>query len=156
LGCVQLSRIDTPNKIQKAAFKRTIMKKIKIAVLCFSFFGMSVAYADILATGPVFFGASQKSVVCYLFNAGVGAVNITNKSIYRYDSPTSTAPLTPLDEDTCPASLNSGASCHIRKFIVNNRAHACRVVISPSGNDVRGRFEIRDSGDFVLQGSDLR
>ena len=131
------------------------MKKFRTAVLLSSISWIPTIQADILATGPLGGDATQHYVVCYLFNAGTGSVNITTKSIYRYD-PASTAPLTPLDEDTCTTALKAGASCYIQKLIVNDRAHSCRVVVSPSAADIRGRFEIRDQNHFVLQGSDLR
>lgn len=137
-------------------FLGVVMKFVKIALLSMAVFGMSGANAEILASAPTYAGSAQKSVVCYIFNAGTGPVNISNKEINIYRRINDTALLTPLDEDTCPATLTPGSACHIRKFIVNTNAHACRLVFGPTAANVRARFEIRDANDNVLQASDLR
>ena len=108
-----------------------------------------VARADILATGPMYGGSTQTQAICYLFNAGTGPVTVTGNQIIREPN-TNLA----LSVDSCGV-LAAGSSCGIAAVIVNNLAHSCKFVLSPSGADVRGVMEIRSS-NAVLQNSNLR
>lgn len=112
------------------------------------------AQADILAGGHIYGGPTQKQAICYIYNAGTGPATITSKAIVRepginlsfvYDSCASNG-----------STLAAGASCGIAANIVNNLAHACRVVVSPSGADVRGSLELRTSTGTVLNNVELR
>ncbi len=113
--------------------------------------GLSVAaHADILATGAMYGGPTQNTAVCYLFNAGTGPVTVVSNQILREPNIN-----LPLSFDGCGV-LAAGNSCGIAvNNIVNNAAHSCKFVLSPSGADVRGVMEIR-SGLTVLQNSTLR
>lgn len=110
------------------------------------------ANADILASGPINGGQSQTTATCYLFNAGAGTVSISSEGIRRGAS---TAPLA-LTHDFCGSTLASGASCVIQANTAFGDAHSCRFVVSPSGADVRGSFEVRDSIGNILNQADMR
>jgi hypothetical protein len=109
------------------------------------------AHADILA-GVGFGGPRQSQAVCYLFNAGPGAVNITSKSIHPEFGNT----LPTLVYDTCANSLAAGNVCAFVANIPSTGGNACRVVLTPSGANVRGTLEIRDSSGEVLNSMGLR
>ena len=111
----------------------------------------AVANADTLAGGAIYGGPSQTTATCYLYNAGTGPVTVTTNSIIRRGTLT---PLT-LTYDDC-STLAAGATCFIEANIENGSAHSCRMVVSPSGADVRGSFEIRNSSAQVLSNTELR
>ena len=111
---------------------------------------ITVARADILAAGAAYGGPTQTSAVCYVFNAGPGPVSITSNLIIREPNVSLV-----LSFDTCGV-LAAGASCGTAVPIVNNLAHSCRMIVSPSGADVRGSFELRDSSGRVLNNLELR
>jgi hypothetical protein len=111
----------------------------------------TVANAETLAGGAVYGGVTQTQVACYLFNAGIGAVTVTTNSIYQEGI---IAPL-PLTADTCN-TLAPGATCVIATNVGNNATHSCRMVVTPTGSDVRGSIEIRDIRNNVLNNQELR
>ena len=114
------------------------VKKVLFSV--FVLFGViTVAQADILAAGIAYGGATQTLATCSLFNAGPGPVTITSNVIIREPN----VPLV-LTFDTCGV-LAAGASCAVGLPIVFNLGHSCRMVVSPSGADVRGVLQIRES-----------
>lgn len=111
----------------------------------------TAAQADILAAGVAFGGPTQTIASCGLYNAGSGPVTITSNAIIREPNIS-----LPLFLDTCGV-LAPGSSCSIAAGILNNFGHSCRMVISPSGADVRGNFEVRESGlGRVLNNLQLR
>lgn len=105
--------------------------------------------ADVLA-GVMFGSSGQAEAVCYLFNAGPGAVNITAKSISDENAEVS------LKGNSCGASLAQGKTCFFAAWILDGRAHACRAILPPSGANVRGTFDVRDSSSNVLGQVELR
>ena len=111
---------------------------------------ITVAQADILAAGASYGGPGQTSAACFLFNAGTGPVSVTSNLIIR--EPNVSLVLT---FDSCGV-LAAGASCAIAVPIVFNLGHSCRMIVSPSGADVRGSFELRDSSGRVLNNLELR
>jgi hypothetical protein len=125
-----------------------ICRVIAVTVLLL---GLSVtAHADILATGALYGTTSQDNILCYLFNAGTGLVTVTSNQIIR-ESGTNLS----LAADNC-GTMAPGSTCRIFvSGIVNNLAHSCRFVLSPSAADVRGFMEVR-SGLTVLVTSELR
>jgi hypothetical protein len=126
----------------------TMRRVLTLTVLLLGF--SAAARADILATGAMFGGNTQNGVVCYLFNAGTGPVTVVSNQIIK--EPNISLPLV---SDTCGVLLAAGNTCGIAANIVNNAAHSCKFVVSPSGADVRGVMEVR-SGLTVLQNSNLR
>lgn len=60
--------------------------------------------------------------------------------------------------DTCGATLAAGSSCQIAvtSGIVQHAGYMCRIVVSPSGADVRGSFELRDNTGHILNNVELR
>ena len=108
-------------------------------------------YADILA-GVGYGGPRQTKAVCYLFNAGPGNVNITSKSIH----PEFGTSLTASVYDTCGTSISPGNVCAFVANIPTGGGNACRIVLSPSGANVRGRLELRDVSGEVLNAVELR
>ena len=106
--------------------------------------------ADILAAGAAYGGPAQTQAVCYLYNAGPGVVSVTSNLIVR--EPNTALALT---VDNCGA-LAAGSSCGIAANIVNNMAHSCRMLVSPSGADVRGSFELRSAAGAVLNSVEMR
>jgi hypothetical protein len=126
------------------------MMMCRVLAITVLLLGLGVtAHADILAAGPLFGGSTQTVAACYLFNAGTGKVTVTSNQIIR-ESATNLA----LATDNCNV-LAAGTSCRIATNIINNAAHVCKFVLSPSAADVRGTMEIR-SGGTVLQISELR
>lgn len=125
-----------------------MMRRVFAMTLLMLGFGVA-AHADILVAGPMFGGSTQTDAVCYLYNAGTGAVTVTSNQLIREPNINLT-----LNFDTC-GTLSSGRVCAIATNITNNAAHVCRFVISPSWADVRGTLEIR-AGGTVLQNSELR
>jgi hypothetical protein len=111
----------------------------------------TVANAETLAGGAVYGGFAQKLAACYLFNAGIGPVTVTTNSIYQEGI---AAPLA-LTTDTCN-TLAPGATCVIATNIGNNATHSCRMVVSPTGSDIRGSIELRDGQNNVLNNMELR
>jgi hypothetical protein len=107
--------------------------------------------ADVLAAGSAYGGPSQTQAVCYIYNAGTGPVSITSRNIFR--EPNINLALAYVG---CGGVLAAGSSCGIAANVANNVAHSCRFVVSPSGADVRGTFELRDAAARVLQNSDMR
>ena len=126
------------------------LKKVLFSV--FVLLGViTVARADILAAGAAYGGPTQTLAVCYVFNAGPGPVSITSNLIIREPNVSLV-----LSFDSCGV-LAAGASCGIAAPIVNNLAHSCRMIVSPSGADVRGSFELRESSlGRVLNNLELR
>lgn len=108
------------------------------------------AHADTLA-GVMWGGPTQSAAICYLFNMGPGAVSITSKAVYA-----ETGGTRPLGNDTCGTSLAAGAICAFGASIPSGGANACRVVLSPSGANVRGEMDIRDSSGVILNSVELR
>ncbi len=108
-------------------------------------------HADTLASGAMYGGLSQTNGVCYIYNAGTGPVSISSRTISR-------EPGTALAQfyNNCGAVLAAGSSCGFAANVVNSSAHFCRVVVSPSGEEVRGTIEMRDAQGRVLSNSDLR
>ena len=112
---------------------------------------ITVAQAEILAAGASYGGPTQTLAVCYVFNAGPGPVSITSNLIIREPNVSLV-----LQFDSCGV-LAAGASCAIAAPIANNAAHSCRMIVSPSGADVRGSFELRESSlGRVLNSLELR
>lgn len=114
----------------------------------------AAAYADILAAGAMYGGPTQVQADCYLFNAGAGAVSIVSKSIFR--EPNVAVLLGVVSTVGCGTSLAPGNSCAIIATVVSNAAHSCRFIVSPSGADVRGNFELRDGTGKILNNVELR
>lgn len=116
--------------------------------------GLSVtAHADILAAGSMYGGPTQNTAVCYLFNGGTGPVGIVSNQIFREGQP---AVNLALSFDSCGATLAPNSSCGIAvNNIANGAAHLCKFVLSPSADNVRGGFELRN-GLVVLTNVDLR
>ena len=109
------------------------------------------AQADILAAGVAYGGSTQTVASCSLFNAGTGPVTITSNLIIR--EPNVSLVLT---FDSCGV-LAAGASCAIAVPIVFNLGHSCRMIVSPSGADVRGSFQVREAAfGRVLNSLELR
>ena len=111
----------------------------------------ATAQADILAGGASYGGISQATATCYIYNAGSGPVTIASRTIIREPN----IALTPFFS-SCAASLAAGSSCGFSASIVNNLAHSCRVVLSPSGAEVRGSMEFRSSTGDLLNSVELR
>jgi hypothetical protein len=111
----------------------------------------AAAQADILAGGAMYGGPVQVNAVCYLYNAGTGPVTVTSNSIFREG----VAAALPNIFDSCN-NLAPGASCGISANVVNFAAHNCRMIVSPSGANVRGTFELRDGAGNVLNNVELR
>jgi hypothetical protein len=109
------------------------------------------AYAHTLAGGAIYGGGTQVAGVCYLHNAGGSTVSVTTNLIFRQGS---TVPLANTFDDC--SSLPPGGTCGISANIVNNLPHSCKMVVSPSGADVRGSFEVRDGQGNVLNNIELR
>jgi hypothetical protein len=109
----------------------------------------SVTRADTLS-GVLYGGPTQTHVVCYLFNAGPGNVSVTAKTIAD-----ESAEITQYGT-SCGTTLGVGKTCWFGAYIVNNRAHSCRAVLSPSGDNVRGSIDVRDVDMKVLVQSQLR
>ena len=123
----------------------------KMFLTAVSLLGISVvAHADTLAAGAAYGGTAQTLANCYLYNAGTGPVTVTSNVIIR--EPNVSVPLT---FHNC-AALAAGSICAIAANIQNNVAHACRMVISPGGADVRGTLEIRDASGRILNAVELR
>ena len=133
-----------------------IMRNInKVLFAAVALLGINAAaYADILAAGAMYGGPTQVEAVCYLYNAGAGPVSIVGKSIFR--EPNVAVPLGVVSTVGCGASLAPGNSCVILATVVSNAAHSCRFIVSPSGADVRGTFEMRDGTSKVLSNVELR
>ncbi|MDB5800491.1 MAG: hypothetical protein JWL63_1430 [Rhodocyclales bacterium] len=97
-------------------------------------------------------GATQTKVVCYIYNAGPGAVSVTAKNIYSEVYGTQTIAF-----DSCSSSVADGAIC---AFVANITAavsgNVCTITFSPSAANVRGSMEIRDSSAKVLSNVLLR
>jgi hypothetical protein len=111
----------------------------------------AAAYADTLAGGAIYGGSTQLQGVCYLYNAGGATVGVTTNSIVRQGS---AVPLVNASDDC--GNLAPGATCGISANLVNNLAHSCRMVVTPSGANVRGNFEVRDAEGRVLNDIELR
>ena len=103
---------------------------------------LMAANADILS-GIMYGGSTQSYVVCYLYNAGTGSVSVTANSIYNEGSG-----LLPL-LNSCIGSLASGSTCPVIANTPTSGANACRVVLAPSGADMRGEMEIRSSSSIL-------
>lgn len=124
----------------------------KALLLTVALFGINFsARADILAAGAAYGGPSQTVAACYVYNAGAGPVSIVSRSIFREPNVAQA-----LFFNSCGAALAAGSSCGIAANIVNNAAHSCRFVVSPSGADMRGSFELRDGTTRVLNNVEMR
>jgi hypothetical protein len=127
------------------------MKKLKFAkllVVTAFLSGATAVHADILS--GIAWAAGQANVTCYLFNAGPGTVSITSNNIFNEAGGTA------LTSTSCGTTLAAGATCWIGASVPGTGAHACRSVISPSGDNVRGEIEIRNSGSVILNSAPLR
>jgi hypothetical protein len=105
--------------------------------------------ADTLA-GVVYGGPTQSAVVCYLFNVGPGTVTVTAKTISEEAGEVAQY------GTTCSSPLGAGKTCWFGAYITLDRAYSCRAVLSPSGDNVRGSIDIRDSTAKVLARGDMR
>ncbi|MEJ8854433.1 hypothetical protein WKW79_07630 [Variovorax robiniae] len=107
------------------------------------------ASADILA--GIGWAANQAAVVCYVFNAGSGPVDITSKAIVN-EVTGNAYPAA----GSCTNSLASGRTCALTAAVQANGANTCKFVLSPSGADVRGQMEVRNSTGTILNSIGLR
>lgn len=126
------------------------MRIHRVIIVIALLLGLSVtAHADVLAMGALYGGTNQNAAVCYIFNAGPGAVSISTNQIIRSDGI-----ILALATDTCGV-LAAGGTCTISANIVNNQAHSCRIFTNYSAATLRGVLDIRQGGT-VLINSDLR
>jgi hypothetical protein len=131
--------------------QENVMLKTKLLIAA-SVLALSPAiHADTLASGAMYGGPSQTNAVCYIYNAGTGPVSINSRTLSREPG----VVLAPF-YNNCGVGLAAGKSCGFAANVVNNAAHFCRVVVSPSGADVRGTIEMRDAQGRVLTNADLR
>ena len=93
----------------------------------------------------------QRQVTCYLFNTGPGNVNITSKAIIP-ELGGSTYQLS----GSCDTPLAAGRICSFSASVSEAGANACYAVLSPSGVNVRGEMEVRDSSQRILNSIVLR
>lgn len=131
------------------------MNKFKLLnlILAASLFGAgTLAHAETLA-GTASGGINQSRVVCYLFNAGPGDVNITSKTISSEIGGVRTLAFDGCGTSTLAAGVTCGFFANIPAAYSGN---SCSVVISPSAANVRGQLEIRDAAGGILNSVQLR
>ena len=117
------------------------MKMRRVLTTTILLLGLSVAaHADILATGTLYSDPSQNAANCWLFNAGTRQVTVTSKQIIGDDGSRVRLEF----QNDCNV-LAPGRTCGIAGPI-DNKGYACRFIISPSAEDVRGDFQIRGPG----------
>ena len=116
--------------------------------------GENLVYADTLA-GVLWGGPKQYALVCTIYNAGPGTVNITSHTISDMNG--NVLQISP--GDGCNnASLVAGSLCIFGALAPAQTAGpgACRIVVDPSGANVRGVIDARDSSTNILDIVQLR
>jgi hypothetical protein len=114
----------------------------------------AAANAATLSAGALFGGSSQNLANCLLYNAADSDVTISDSLI----ASTFVGRVQP-SFNNCRGVFTHGSVCNIQANIVNNAAHACKVVFSPNGAAVRGVLMISNSKGAVttvLQNVQLR
>ena len=92
----------------------------------------AIAYADTLASGPLFVGSSvpQQLASCYVSNAGTTAVALASVRIAGPNGqPIALVPTS----ISCGASLAAGQLCGIEGRVVPNVPYACTVTTAGAG-----------------------
>src|SRR4030095_3440945 len=92
------------------------------------------AQAEILASGPVYGGASQVRVACQVFNAGSTPITFVSTEIFDQLTPGG-GPIT-LDFSNCVGSLAPTDICTFQGP-ASNQAYSCKVNILEVKTDVR-------------------
>ena len=108
--------------------------------------------ADTLA--GVAFTNDKATVTCYLFNFGTGTVTISSKGVYQ-EGVIGVLPILPGSDD-CGTSLAPNKVCGFSTAVTTSGANACKIVITPTSETVRGELEIRDSAGQVRTNIELR
>ncbi len=130
--------------------KKLIFLKLVVFVTLLN--GLTTVQADTLA-GVANGGLKQSAVICNLFNAGPGDVTITSIQVLNLSG---TAYQLTSGGSNCGTVLSAGTSCGYGVNIGSIGINACRIVINPSGANVRGHMEIRDSAENVITSVELR
>ena len=100
--------------------------------------GSAAAFADVLASGPVY-DKRQNQVTCEIFNAGGVAITIANKVIF-----TNTGAGAPIQFNSCGATLGPRRSCFFGTNTVSTLSnHSCWLSIAGSVAAVRGTAQAR-------------
>jgi hypothetical protein len=111
------------------------------------------AQADILASGPVYGGASQIRVACQVFNAGSIPITFVSTEIFDQLTPGG-GPVT-LDFSNCVGSLAPNDICTFQAP-AGNQAYGCKVNIVELKTDVRGTMAGLGPSNALLSEADLR
>jgi hypothetical protein len=111
------------------------------------------AQADILASGPVYGGASQIRVACQVFNAGSIPITFVSTEIFDQLTPGG-GPVT-LDFSDCVGSLAPNDICTFQAP-AGNQAYGCKVNIVQLKTDVRGTMAALGPLNELLSEADLR
>jgi len=131
------------------------MKKLSLLnliVLVTLLISLTTVQADTLA-GVADGGLRQNAVICNIFNAGPGDVTITSIQILNKSG---TAYQVTPGGSNCGTVLSAGTSCGYGVSVNNIGVNACRIVINPSGANVRGLMTVRDSSENVIASVELR
>ena len=105
------------------------------------------AYADILASGPVYGGTSASSgtMNCRMFNAGTTVLFLTARQIF-----TNTNVSIALGGDTCGNAVNPNTYCAFTAASLGNLAYICKVTTSAAAPKLRGVAEFVTSGNVII------
>lgn len=131
---------------------RKMLSMVFSAFTLFAVSGNSAFATDaILAAGPIFGGATQSKITCYVGNYGKPDVTISSADILSQSG-------VALDVtgSTCQAGtvLKSGSSCYL--VASETQAVSC-VIKAKKVNNLRGELEIRnDTETTVLNSIELR
>lgn len=122
---------------------RCIPRKIRFLGLFAVALGIFPTFsnAEVWATGPVWGGAAQTNVVCYVFNANVAAIDADFVSLeVRGEANRNML----ISARSCGSSLAPGQICFFIANVPNNSAFSCRVVTNgPFIHALRGSIEVR-------------
>jgi hypothetical protein len=110
----------------------------------------SAAQADQVIAGGFIHGAEATLAICSFYNAGNTAVTLRGAKIVNLSGQRQQ-----LEEDLCENTLAAGTGCAILAG-VGGQLFACKALIGPNAQNVRGAFWVQDTAGEILSIVELR
>jgi hypothetical protein len=124
--------------------------KLMLSGIIFASGMAGTVHADLLVSGAVFGGPTQKRVACQVANAGTTPITIVQTVIFSQFSTS-----VPLSFNNCNAPLGPNRICTFQAAAIN-QAYSCKVLIVGPKTNVRGTASALGASSNALSESDLR
>jgi hypothetical protein len=110
----------------------------------------SAAQADQVIAGGFIHGQQANLAICSFYNAGSSAVTLRGAKIVNLSGQRQQ-----LTEDLCETTLAAGTGCAIVAG-VGGQLFACKALVGPNAQNVRGAFWVQDNAGEILSIVELR